>query len=58
MSDVKAIADRFEIEALRDEFTDAAMMHDYDRGGTAINPAFGSLGDGGGGKPTPLYMAR
>jgi len=32
MSDVKAIADRFEIEELRGEFTDAAMMHDdYDR---------------------------
>ncbi|KAA9154669.1 nuclear transport factor 2 family protein [Amycolatopsis acidicola] len=24
-------ADRFEIEALRGEFTDAGMMHDYDR---------------------------
>lgn len=31
MSDVKAIADRFEIEALRGEFTDAGMMRDYDR---------------------------
>ncbi len=31
MSDVKAIADRFEIEALRGEFTDAVMMRDYDR---------------------------
>ncbi len=31
MSDVKAIADRVEIEALRGEFTDARMMHDYDR---------------------------
>jgi ketosteroid isomerase-like protein len=31
MSDLQAIADRFEIEALRGEFTDAAMMHDYDR---------------------------
>ncbi len=31
MSDFQAIADRFEIEALRGEFTDAAMMHDYDR---------------------------
>src|SRR5215203_5071200 len=30
-TDVKAIADRFELEALRGEFTDAAMMHDYDR---------------------------
>ena len=31
MSDLKAIADRVEIEALRGEFTDAVMMRDYDR---------------------------
>jgi ketosteroid isomerase-like protein len=31
MSDVRAIADRVEIEALRGEFTDAVMMRDYDR---------------------------
>ncbi|HEX2315214.1 MAG TPA: nuclear transport factor 2 family protein [Thermomonospora sp.] len=31
MSDFQAIADRVEIEALRGEFTDAAMMSDYDR---------------------------
>jgi hypothetical protein len=31
MSDFEAIADRVEIEALRGEFTDAVMMHDYDR---------------------------
>ena len=31
MSDFRAIADRVEIEALRGEFTDAAMMRDYDR---------------------------
>jgi hypothetical protein len=31
MSDFQAIADRVEIEALRDEFTDAAMMHDRAR---------------------------
>ena len=31
MSDFQSIADRLEIEALRGEFTDAAMMHDYDR---------------------------
>jgi len=31
MSELQAIAERFEIEALRGEFTDAAMMHDYDR---------------------------
>jgi ketosteroid isomerase-like protein len=31
MNDVQAIADRFEIEALRGEFTDAIMVRDYDR---------------------------
>jgi ketosteroid isomerase-like protein len=31
MSDFQAIADRVEIEALRGEYTDAAMMRDYDR---------------------------
>jgi ketosteroid isomerase-like protein len=31
MSDLQAIADRFEIEALPGEFTDAVMMRDYDR---------------------------
>ena len=31
MSDPQAIADRVEIEALRGEFTDASMMHDWDR---------------------------
>jgi hypothetical protein len=31
MSDLQAIADRVEIEALRGEFTDAVMMSDYDR---------------------------
>ena len=31
MSDFQAIADRVEIEALRGEFTDALMMHDFDR---------------------------
>src|SRR5262245_31993486 len=31
MRDLQAIADRFEIEALRGEFSDAVMMHDYDR---------------------------
>ena len=31
MSDLEAIADRLEIEALRGEFTDAGMMRDYDR---------------------------
>jgi ketosteroid isomerase-like protein len=31
MSDLEAIADRVEVEALRGEFTDAVMMRDYDR---------------------------
>jgi ketosteroid isomerase-like protein len=31
MSDLQAIADRVEIEALRGEFTDALIMGDYDR---------------------------
>jgi ketosteroid isomerase-like protein len=31
LNDLQPIADRFEIEALRGEFTDAVMMHDYDR---------------------------
>ena len=31
MTDLQAIADRVEIEALRGEFTDAAMMRDYER---------------------------
>ncbi|GHO77756.1 hypothetical protein KSD_55270 [Ktedonobacter sp. SOSP1-85] len=31
MSNLESIVDRFEIEALRGEFTDAAMMHDYNR---------------------------
>jgi ketosteroid isomerase-like protein len=31
MSDLQAIADRFEIEALRGEFTDASMRLDFDR---------------------------
>lgn len=31
MNDLQAIADRVEIEALRGEFSDASMMHDYDR---------------------------
>ncbi len=31
MSDAQSFTDRFEIESLRGEFTDAGMMHDYDR---------------------------
>jgi ketosteroid isomerase-like protein len=31
MSELQAIVDRVEIEALRGEFTDAVMMRDYDR---------------------------
>jgi ketosteroid isomerase-like protein len=38
MSDFQAIADRLEIEALRGEFTDAAMMHDYDRAASLFTP--------------------
>jgi hypothetical protein len=32
MGNLQAIVDRFEIESLRGEFTDAGMMRDYDRG--------------------------
>ena len=38
MSDFQAIADRVEIEALRGEFTDAAMMCDYDRLALLVTP--------------------
>jgi ketosteroid isomerase-like protein len=38
MTDLQAIADRVEIEALRGEFTDAAMMDDYDRVATLFTP--------------------
>jgi ketosteroid isomerase-like protein len=38
MSDLQAIADRFEIEVLRAEFTDAVMMRDYDRVATLFTP--------------------
>ena len=38
MSELQAIADRVEIEALRGEFTDAAMMRDYDRGAALFTP--------------------
>jgi ketosteroid isomerase-like protein len=38
MSDLKAIADRVEIEALRGEFTDAVMMRDYDRVTSLFTP--------------------
>jgi ketosteroid isomerase-like protein len=31
MTDLQALADRFEIEAFRGEFSDAVMMRDYDR---------------------------
>ena len=36
--DLQAIADRVEIEALRGEFTDAAMMRDYDRVASLFTP--------------------
>ena len=38
MIDVQAIADRVEIEALRSEFTDAAMMRDGDRLASLFTP--------------------
>jgi ketosteroid isomerase-like protein len=38
MTDLAAIADRVEIEALRGEFTDAAMMCDYDRAASLFTP--------------------
>jgi ketosteroid isomerase-like protein len=38
MSDFQAIADRVEIEALRGEFTDAAMMHDRARLASLFTP--------------------
>ncbi len=38
MSDFQAIADRFEIEALRGEFSDAVMMRDYDRVASLFTP--------------------
>jgi ketosteroid isomerase-like protein len=38
MSDLEAITDRVEIEALRGEFTDAAMMRDYDRVTSLFTP--------------------
>ena len=38
MSDFQAIADRVEIEALRAEFTDAAMMRDRARLASLFTP--------------------
>jgi ketosteroid isomerase-like protein len=38
MTDLQAIADRVEIEALQGEFSDAAMMRDYDRAATLFAP--------------------
>jgi ketosteroid isomerase-like protein len=38
MRDLEATADRVEIEALRGEFTDAAMMRDYDRVTSLFTP--------------------
>ena len=38
VSDFQAIADRVEIEALRGEFTDGAMMRDYDRVAALFTP--------------------
>jgi ketosteroid isomerase-like protein len=38
MSDLQAIADRVEIEALRGEAADAVMMRDYDRAASLFTP--------------------
>ena len=38
MSDLQAIADRVEIEALRGEYTDAVMMRDYGRVASLFTP--------------------
>jgi ketosteroid isomerase-like protein len=38
MSDLQAIADRVEIEALRGEYADAVMMRDYDRAASLFTP--------------------
>ena len=38
MSDMQSIADRVEIEALRGEYSDAAMMRDYDRVADLFTP--------------------
>src|SRR6266566_957826 len=38
MSDLQAIADRVEIEALRGEFSDAVMMNDHDRLASLFTP--------------------
>lgn len=38
MTDFQAIADRVEIEALRGEFTDGAMMRDYGRIASLFTP--------------------
>src|SRR5207247_6576770 len=38
MSDLQAIADRVQIEALRGEYTDAVMMRDYDRVALLFTP--------------------
>ena len=38
MSNLQAFADRVEIESLRGEFTDAVMVHDYDRLASLFTP--------------------
>ena len=38
MTDLQAIADRVEIEALRGEYTDAVMMRDYGRVASLFTP--------------------
>ena len=38
MSDLQAVVDRCEIEALRGEFTNAVIMRDYDRLASLFTP--------------------
>ena len=38
MSDLQAVVDRFDIETLRGEFTDAVMMRDYGRVASLFTP--------------------
>jgi hypothetical protein len=49
MTDFQAIADRVEIEALRGEFTDAAMMRDYEIRYLDHSPLAGSAPEAPGG---------
>ena len=52
MSDLRATADRVEIEAIRGEFTGAVMMRDYDRLASLLTP------DGAVRKPLRQHRGR